>query len=102
MSGVRQVAKHIERTVTRPMEHGPAVADVLQGVTPAQAAARPIGSAHSIWEIVAHVIAWVEIARARVNGQRLGDPTPEQDWPPIAATGAGDWTETLQRLDVSH
>jgi uncharacterized damage-inducible protein DinB len=102
MSRAMHVAKHIERTVTGPMWHGPALAEVLEGVTSDRAAARPIGSAHSIWEIVLHVIAWAEIARGRVNGERLGDPAPEQDWPPVAATSAGDWTRTLSRLDASH
>lgn len=102
MSRAIHVANNIERTVTGPMWHGPALADVLQGVTSERAASRPIGSAHSIWEIVLHVIAWAQIARARVNGQHLGDPTPEQDWPPVSATGPEDWSRTLHDLGVSH
>jgi uncharacterized damage-inducible protein DinB len=102
MSRAIHIAKHIERTVTGPMWHGPALTNVLEGVTPEQAAARPIGGAHTIWEIVLHVIAWAEIARARVDGQRLADPTAEQDWPPVGGTAAADWTRTLQRLDASH
>jgi uncharacterized damage-inducible protein DinB len=102
MSRVKHLASHIGRTVTGPMWHGPALNDVLEGVTPEDAASRPIAAAHSIWEIVLHVIAWAEIARARVKGERLGDPTPDEDWPPVSATGAEDWKQTLHRLDVSH
>src|SRR5262245_47111322 len=68
-----RLAHHIKRTVTGPMWHGSALAEVLEGVTPEQATTRPIPGAHTIWELVAHVTAWAEIARARVHGERLGD-----------------------------
>jgi uncharacterized damage-inducible protein DinB len=84
------------------MWHGPALAEVLDGVTAARAAARPIAGAHSIWEIVLHVVAWVEIARARLKGQSTGDPTPAEDWPPVTATDADAWQRALKQLDTSH
>jgi uncharacterized damage-inducible protein DinB len=102
MNHLDQLAIQIERTVTGPMWHGPALADVLQGVTPERAAAHPIAGAHSIWEIARHVIVWAEIARARLKGDRLGDPPPEEDWPPVSATDAGDWQRTLDRLLTIH
>ena len=102
MTRARQLSKHLERTTTGPMWHGPALAEVLDGVTPEGAAARPIAGAHSIWEIVLHVTAWADIARARLKGQSTGDPTPAQDWPPVAATGPDDWQRALKQLETSH
>jgi uncharacterized damage-inducible protein DinB len=105
MSRARALAKHIERTVSGPMWHGPALAEVLTGVTHEQAAARPIGNAHSIWELVLHATAWADIARARLKGQSLGDPAPDEDWPPAPATGtssAAEWTKAIEQLDRSH
>jgi uncharacterized damage-inducible protein DinB len=102
MSRARQLAKHLERTVTGPMWHGPALTMVLEGVSAGRAAARPIAGAHSIWEIVLHVIAWVEIARARLKGQSTGDPTPEEDWPPVPATDAAAWARALEQLGACH
>jgi uncharacterized damage-inducible protein DinB len=102
MSRARHLASRLGRTMTGPMWHGPALADVLHGVTAERAAARPIASAHSIWEIVLHVTTWVEIARARVKGESTGDPTPEQDWPPVTATDAAAWTRALERLAACH
>jgi uncharacterized damage-inducible protein DinB len=96
------LAHHINRTVVGPMWHGPALAKVLEGVTHHQAAARPIAGAHSIWEIVLHTTAWAEIARARLRGQRLADPPPEEDWPPVGATGPAEWDAALERLRTSH
>ncbi len=35
--------------------HGPSVEEVLEGVTAARAAAKPIAGVHTIWEIILHV-----------------------------------------------
>jgi uncharacterized damage-inducible protein DinB len=98
MSRATRLANHIERTATGPMWHGPALMDVLDGVDAVRARAHPIAGAHSIWEIVLHITAWADIARQRIHGEALGDPTPEQDWPPIG----GDWAQDLDRLKESH
>ena len=98
MSRATRLGNHIERTVTGPMWHGPALLEVLDGVDAARARARPIAGAHSIWEIVRHVTAWADISRQRIHGEALGDPTPEQDWPPIG----DDWAQDLERLKESH
>ena len=98
MSRASRLANHIERTVTGPMWHGPALINVLEGVDAARARARPIAGAHSIWEIVLHVTAWADIARQRIHGECLGDPTPEQDWPSVS----GEWPQAIDRLQESH
>jgi uncharacterized damage-inducible protein DinB len=96
------LSNHIKRTVTGPMWHGAALDELLKDVTPEQAAARPIAGAHSIWEIVLHVTAWTEIARARLSGERTADPTAAEDWPPAGATGAAQWQAALERLRQGH
>jgi uncharacterized damage-inducible protein DinB len=102
MTRAWQLSTRLERTMTGPMWHGPALAEILDGVTADGAAARPIASAHSIWEIVLHVIAWAEIARARLHGRSTGDPTPAEDWPPVAATDGDAWQRALEQVETSH
>ena len=102
MTRATRLAKHIHRTFKGPMWHGPALAQVLDGFTHETAAARPIAGAHSVWELVLHVTTWAEIARARVKGERLADPKPEEDWPPVAAVNADQWRLALERLGESH
>ena len=101
MSRAKRLSKHIERTVTGPMWHGPALAEVLDGIEASRARRRPIASAHSIWELVLHVTAWSEIARQRIKGEATGDPTPEQDWPPVSDADA-DWPRAIERLNDTH
>jgi uncharacterized damage-inducible protein DinB len=96
-----KIANRIERTATGPMWHGPALADLLDGVPRERAAAHPIAGAHSIWEIVRHITAWAEIVKRRVNGEVV-DPTPDQDWPPVADDGGDGWARAIERLSASH
>jgi uncharacterized damage-inducible protein DinB len=97
-----RLSNQLVRTVTGPMWHGPALAELLRDVSHQHASARPIGGAHTIWEIVRHTIAWAEIAQARLHGERTGDPTTEEDWPPIGGATATGWTATVSRLHESY
>jgi uncharacterized damage-inducible protein DinB len=102
MSRGQRVAEAIERSVSGPMWHGPALIDLLDGLTAEQAAARPVPNAHTIWELVLHSIAWTQIARERLAGSAKADPTPEEDWPPVADRSADAWRATIERLKESH
>jgi uncharacterized damage-inducible protein DinB len=84
------------------MWHGPALAELLRDVRHQHASARPIAGAHTIWEIVLHTIAWADIARARLRGERTGDPTPQEDWPPVSTTTGVEWTAVVSRLHESY
>jgi uncharacterized damage-inducible protein DinB len=102
-STAAQLSNHIKRTVAGPMWHGPSLDELLGSVSSDQAAARPVTGAHSIWEIVLHVTAWAEIARARLHGQRTGDPAPDEDWPPVPGSdAAANWQAALERLRESY
>jgi len=98
----KRLANHIARTVRGPMWHGPALGDVLRDVSAEQAAARPIAGGHTIWELVLHTAVWAEVARARLHGERLGDPTTAEDWPPVESTDGDAWTAAVDRLRHSY
>ena len=108
MSRTKRLANHIERTVTGPMWHGPALLQVLEGIDAKRARTRPEGGAHSIWELILHVTAWSDIARQRIKGEATGDPTPDQDWPApgsdpkFGSDPAVAWSRAVERLSESH
>ena len=102
MSRGQRIAQAIERSVSGPMWHGPALADLLEDVNADAAAAYPIKGAHSIWELVLHITAWTEIARERLAGSAKADPTPEEDWPPVRDTSAEAWRTARERLKDAH
>lgn len=98
----RQLGNHLKRTVSGPMWHGPSLNEVLAGVPHDVAAARPIAGAHSIWELVLHVTVWSDIARARLRGERIADPTAQEDWPPVIEKTESAWASAVERLRESY
>ncbi len=80
--------------------HGPALRELLADLTPEQAAARPIAGAHTIWELVLHIVAWQEIARRRLQGEVV-HVTPAEDWPPPEGADARAWSAALDSLERS-
>jgi uncharacterized damage-inducible protein DinB len=81
--------------------HGPALREILSGVTAGEAAARPLASAHSIWEIALHIKGWMEVARLRVIGEGAENP-PDGDWPAVEDASAEAWAKALAELDGAH
>ena len=102
MTATRRMADAIVRTITGPMWHGPALAEILDGVTHQQAAARPLGSAHTIWELVGHITTWADVPRARLAGDPRRDVTPEEDWPPMPTPRATEWNDAVERMNAAY
>jgi uncharacterized damage-inducible protein DinB len=102
MSRGQRVAEAIERSVSGPMWHGPALADLIGDVSAEQAAARPVAGAHSIWELVLHMTAWTEIVRERLVGSAKSEPTAEEDWPPVVDPSAAGWRAAVERMKDAH
>jgi uncharacterized damage-inducible protein DinB len=98
----RRLADHIRRTFAGPMWHGPPLEDVLRDVSVEQAAARPVAGAHTIWELVLHVTVWAEIAAARLRGEALEYPQPQDDWPPMPVPASNAWAAAVERLGESY
>lgn len=99
---MRRIADQLDRAVNGPAWHGPSILQLLQGVTAAGAAARPVPGAHSIWELVAHTSAWLDIARLRLEGKAPPRITESMDWPPLQTQGEGSasqaWNAEIDRL----
>ncbi|MBI5267259.1 MAG: DinB family protein [candidate division Zixibacteria bacterium] len=101
MTELQRIVDQLNRAYYREAWHGPTVTEVLDGVTPEQAAARPIGQAHSIWEIVLHMTAWKVAVQKRALGQII-DLSPTDDWPAVVETNKAAWLATLDSLKTAH
>ncbi len=102
MSRATRLARHIERTVTGPMWHGPALVDVLQGVDARRARTRPVAGAHSIWEITLHIATWERVGRRRLQESDPLDVSDEEDWPAVEDTSDEAWKNALEELRRNH
>jgi hypothetical protein len=70
------IADQLRRAFDGGAWHGDSLFEILKGVTAAQAAARPIQGAHTIWELVLHIAAWDGAVLRRLGGVRSGFPAP--------------------------
>jgi len=101
MTEIERISDQFRRAFDGNAWHGPSVMALLEGVTAAQAAARPIPSAHSIWQLVSHIAAWERACLRRLNG----DPaqlTDEEDWPAVSDTSEVAWQKTKDELVATH
>jgi len=101
MSEVANVLDEFKRIYNGDAWHGPSLKEILTGMTPELAAARPLAGAHSIWELVLHIVAWEEVFCRRLEGQRADEPE-EGDFPPVSDISQDAWAQVLARLDRSH
>ena len=99
--------QHLADTIRRAQEgeawHGPSLSEVLDGVTPGQASKR-LGDTHTIWELTEHIIAWVNIIRRRMEGERLSDEDIrwEDNFPGVPEPTEENWKQTLERAVVAN
>ena len=78
--------------------HGPALRNLLDGVTDAQAKARPIRNGHSILELVVHVGTWIDVVARRVGGQVV-DSNSVPDWADVTKMTWKGAVEELERAE---
>jgi uncharacterized damage-inducible protein DinB len=101
MTQAQQIANAIERSIDGPMWHGPALRELLSDVSSEEAAHHPLTGLHSIWEIVAHLAAWVEIAGRRLQGEQ-GEPSEAVNWLAVSLMTRDAWKIMLEALWRIH
>jgi uncharacterized damage-inducible protein DinB len=101
MSEIDRIIDELQREHGGDPWHGSPLLGILEGVTADQAAAKPLPGAHSIWELVLHIIGWKGEVRRRLSGAPAGDPE-EGDWPAIGAPTAERWDDARARLQKAH
>jgi uncharacterized damage-inducible protein DinB len=101
MSELARIADQLERAFRGEAWHGPAVMELLAGVTADQAAAHPINHAHSIWEIVLHITAWKQVVARRVRGEAV-ELQHHEDWPKVARFSEETWAAAVRNLTDAH
>jgi uncharacterized damage-inducible protein DinB len=101
MSELARILDQLDRAYRGVAWHGPALRDLVTGITAKDAAAHPVSSVHSIWELVNHVSAWNGIVRRELAGEEV-EVTLEMDWPPVWEATEVAWRRTLEHLEESR
>lgn len=101
MSEVARILDQLDRGFAGEAWHGPALQELLDGVSAEDASKHPVSGAHSVWELVNHIAAWNLIVRHRVAGESV-EVTPEMDWPPVWEISEVAWTRALDHVKESR
>lgn len=92
------IADQISRAFRGESWHGPSVQEVLAGVSAEDAAAHPVPGAHSIWEIVLHLIGGYDMVLRRVRGERA-QLSAEEAWPAVTEFSPAAWRQCQDALE---
>jgi hypothetical protein len=74
----------------------------LAGVSAETASVKPVSNAHSIWEIVNHLLAWLNEVTSELEGKKYVTLKGDADWPPVTDSSTAAWDATVKNLAVSH
>ena len=103
MTEIERILDQLKRAYEGNAWHGPAVKEVIAGVTAEQARVRPLANAHTIWELVHHIAVWEDVGRRRLQGDPANVPiSSPEDWPPAHDTSAAAWEQAKAALDRGH
>jgi uncharacterized damage-inducible protein DinB len=100
-SEVARILDQLDRAFAGEAWHGPALQELLDGVSAEDASRHPVSGAHSVWELVNHIAAWNLIVRRRLAGEDI-EVTPEIDWPPVWEINEVAWTRTREHVKESR
>ena len=101
-SDPKQLAAEVRRTVSGQMWHGPALTELLAGLSYVAANSRPVTGAHTIWELALHVASWADIARTRLGPTIMRDPIRSRDWPPVPSPSPATWRQAVELIESSY
>jgi uncharacterized damage-inducible protein DinB len=101
MSEATRIADQLHRAFNGDAWHGDSFLEILNGVTAAQAAARPIPHAHTIWELVLHIAAWDGAVLRRLGGVAL-ELSDAENFPSVPDLSDPGWRKALRELKQVH
>jgi DinB superfamily len=100
-----RIAYQLASTINGEAWYGDSLRQILADMTAEQAQTHPIPNAHSIWELLCHIEAWVKFALGAVDGAPI-PPWPampvELDWPPVTDTSEAAWQQTVDSFFSHH
>jgi len=100
-SEIERIQNQLQRAFEGDAWHGPSLHELLSGVDAATAAARPIPSAHSIWELVLHIAAWDKAVSDRLGGGR-GAVAAEENFPAVNDSSDASWQRAIETMKQNH
>ena len=92
---MQRIAEQLQRLYQGPSWLGPSLRDLIGDIDEEHARRQAASGAHTIWELVLHITAWLRISRERLSATQARDIGPEEDWPAMGES----WQHALSCLD---
>ncbi len=99
MSEIERITRLLKQTFEGKPYYGPSVLGALENVTAEVAAQKPLWSAHTIWDIVAHLTA--ELIYAREVVEAIAGPYGDT-WLAITNTSEEAWEQAIRDLKKAN
>ncbi len=96
-----RLADQIRRAFEGNAWHGDSVLELLADVKAKTAAAKPVPSAHSIWELLLHIAAWDDAVRRRASGEPV-ELSDAQNFPSVKDISEAAWRQAIESTRRSH
>src|ERR1700727_2319269 len=100
-SETARIADQVRRAFDGSAWHGPGLIELLEDVDAATASAKPVPTAHSIWELVLHIAVWDDAGLRRLAGQKW-QPPGELNFPPVRRSAEAGWRKAVAQTKRTH
>ena len=100
MTEIERIIDQLNRAFVGEAWHGPAVIEILEGITAQQAATYPLAGGHSIWELALHITSWTRAGSRRLQGDRA-QLTDVENFPPVTDSGERAWEEARKSIKLA-
>lgn len=101
MKELDRIIDLLKRSVEGNAWHGPALMELIPGLSAVNAQKRPIENAHNIWEILNHVSVWINAAERMIQGETI-NLKPAEDWPEVKSGSQDEWDYTINLLNSRY
>lgn len=103
MTEIERIQDQLKRSFFGPSWHGPCVTEALEGVSAELSSAASLKSAHSIRELVDHIVFWKTIVGRVLKNEKI-DLTDEieRDWSDIDDYSKDAWESAKAKLHSTH
>jgi uncharacterized damage-inducible protein DinB len=98
MTIIERILRDLRATYDGDAWHGTPLRRMFDGVGDARANEHPIAGAHSIKELLAHIVSWNEIVERRTGGEAY-EPPADVDFPSVDGVAMDS---LLARLDTAY
>ena len=99
MTTSEKLSQELQKVLSGDPWYGDQVYKIIEQVSFEAAFEKAQGAAHTIAEIVLHMLAWTEEAMDRMNGMTAGMPS-SGDWPPTGAPDEQKWQNYVNDLKL--